>query len=80
MYMKTVLLITLKSKYGVLVKMSHFSRYTWDKFDHVLGHHFKTIKAMKVKFCVTVKDTINKVYKKLHFLRYLKKKKNPLYF
>ena len=84
--MKTVLLITLKSKYGVLVKMSHFFRYTWDKFDHVLGHQFKTVKAMKVKFCVTVKVieihilTINKVYKKLQFLRYLKKKKNPLYF
>ena len=84
--MKTVLLITLKSKYGVLVKMSHFFRYTWDKFDHVLDHHFKTIKAMKVKFCIPVKViekhilTINKVYKKLHFLRYLKKKKNLLYF
>ena len=86
MYMKTVLLITLKSKYGVLVKMSHFFRYTWDKFDHVLDHHFKTIKAMKVKFCIPVKVigihilTINKVYKKLHFLRYLKKKKKLLYF
>ena len=68
MYMKTVLLITLKSKYGGL------------------DHHFKTMKAMKVKFCITVKVieihilTMNKVYKKLHFLRYLKKKKNPLYF
>ena len=86
MYMKTVLLITLKSKYGVLVKMSHFFRYTWDKFDHVLDHHFKTIKTMKVKFCIPVKVigihilTINKVYKKLHFLRYLKKKKKLLYF
>ena len=84
--MKTVLLIILKSKYGVLVKMSHFFRYTWDKFDHVLDHHFKTIKAMKVKFCIPVKVigiyilTINKVYKKLHFLRYLKKKKKLLYF
>ena len=84
--MKTVLFITLKSKYGVLVKMSHFFHYTWDKFDHVLDHHFKTIKAMKVKFCIPVKVieihilTINKVYKKLHFLRYLKKKKNLLYF
>ena len=84
--MKTVLLITLKSKYGVLVKMSHFFRYTWDKFDHVLDHHFKTIKAMKVKFCIPVKVigihilTINKEYKKLHFLRYLKKKKKLLYF
>ena len=55
MYMKTVLLIILKSKYGVLVRMSHFFRYTWDKFDHVLDHHFKTIKAMKVKFCIPVK-------------------------
>ena len=88
MYMKTVLLITLKSKYGVLVKMSHFFRYTWDKFDHVLDHHFKTIKAMKVKFCIPVKVTgihtciltIDKVYKKLHFLKYLKKKKTLPYF
>ena len=84
--MKTVLLITLKSKYGVLEKISHFFRYTWDKFDHVLDHHFKTIKAMKVKFCIPVKVigihilTINKVYKRLHFLRYLKKKKKLLYF
>ena len=84
--MKRVLLITLKSKYGVLVKISQFFRYTWDKFYHVLGYHFKTIKAMKIKFCITVKVieihilTINKVYKKFHFLRYLKKKKNPLYF
>ena len=84
--MKTVLLIALKTKYGVLVKMSHFFRYTWDKFDHVLDHHFKTIKAMKVEFCIPVKVigihilTINKVYKKLHFLRYLKKKKKLLYF
>ena len=86
MYMKTVLLITLKSKYGVLVKMSHFFRYTWDKFDHVLDHHFKTIKAMKVKFCIPVKVigihilTINKVYKNLHFLRYLQKKKKTSLF
>ena len=35
--------------------MSHFFHYTWDKFDHVLDHHFKTIKAMKVKFCIPVK-------------------------
>ena len=55
MYMKTVLLSTLKSKYGVLVKMSHFFRYTWDKFDNVLGHHFKISKAMRVKFCISVK-------------------------
>ena len=84
--MKTVLLITLKSKRGVLVKMSYFFHYTWDKFDHVLDHHFKIINAMKVKFCIPVKVieidilTINKVFKNLHFLRYLKKKKNLLYF
>ena len=66
--------------------MSHFFRYTWDKFDPVLDHHFKTIKSVKVKYCITVKVieihilTINKVYKKLHFLRYLTKKKNPFYF
>ena len=87
MYAETVVLMILKGKDEVLVKMSHLFRYTWDKFGHILSHHFKSIKAMEVKLCTTAKAieihilTINKVHKKLHFLRHLnKKKKNPLFF
>ena len=68
---KAVILIIL------IVKMSHFFRYTWDKFYHVLSNHFKSI---KLKLCTAVKAiemcilTINKVYKKLPVLRYPKEK------
>ena len=51
MYMKTVLLITLKSKYGALVKMSHFFRYTWDRFDQVLGHHYYSYEGKILHHC-----------------------------
>ena len=76
----------MKGKDEVLVKMSNLFRNTWDKFGHILSHNFKSIKATRLKHCTTVQAieihilTLNKVHKKLHFLRYLKKKKNPLPF
>ena len=82
MYAKTFILIILKCKDEVLVKMSHFFHYIWDKFSHILSHNFKSIKAMIIKLCTTVKAieihilTINKVHKKLR----QEKEKSSFYF
>ena len=86
MYANTVILVILKGKDKVLGTMSQFFRYTWDNFEHIFSCHFKSNKAMKVKFCTIVKATeihilaLNKVYKMLHFLRYLKEKESTLFF
>ena len=72
-YANTVILVILKGKDKVLGTMSHIFHYIWDNFDHIFSCHFKSNKAMKVKFCITVKAieihilAVNKVYKMFHF-------------
>ena len=70
-----------RGKEKILVKSLYFPLHSGQIWSYSEPLLYKSIKAMKVKLGTTFKIivihilTINKTYKKLHFIRYLKEKK-----